>query len=355
MLNYAMIQSYITAGLIKEQRHPQCTDLAIFNYTPHCQYAGAWDAVTMACRGLILNTKTDAIVANVMPKFFNYGEQEVALPKEAPHITEKVDGSLGILYWLHDEPWIATRGSFTSTQAVWATAWLRATIDIRKLWREVTYLVEIIYPANRVVVRYDFSGLVLFAARVTTTGNDLAPCIPCAGLFPYHAKMISPTDLATLTRMNTPNSEGFVAHWPSTGLRIKIKFPDYVRLHRLLTGLSEKTIWALLRDDTALDDQLEGVPDEWMRWFETTRNTLLAGFQRIWTQVDADFQMLRSKWQQCGYVKDTHRKEMALSILARQYPHLLFAMLDGKTFDQQIWKMLEPKGARTFHEEVDDE
>ena len=31
--------------------------------------------------------------------------------------TEKIDGSLGILYWVGDEAKIATRGSFTSRQA----------------------------------------------------------------------------------------------------------------------------------------------------------------------------------------------------------------------------------------------
>jgi RNA ligase len=32
-----------------------------------------------------------------------------------------MDGSLGILYWIKDKPFVATRGSFESDQAVKAT------------------------------------------------------------------------------------------------------------------------------------------------------------------------------------------------------------------------------------------
>lgn len=53
-------------------------------------------------------------VARPFPKFFNLdeaianGEQ---LPAEAFEVTEKLDGSLGILYWLDGEPRLATRGT----------------------------------------------------------------------------------------------------------------------------------------------------------------------------------------------------------------------------------------------------
>ena len=169
----AILQPYIVQGLISEQRHPFNDALRIYNYTHQCQFARAWDDITLRCRGLIQDVQHEHIVCNVMQKFFNIEEhvtQGHALPVEEPLITEKIDGSLGILYWLNDEPWIATRGSFTSEQAQWATAWFRRYVPngFFSPWDNVTHMFEIVYAANRIVVQYDFEGLVHLATRDTT-------------------------------------------------------------------------------------------------------------------------------------------------------------------------------------------
>src|SRR3989304_2634754 len=75
-----------------------------------------------------------------------------------------VHNSLGILYWLNDKPWITTRGSFTSDQALWATDWFRKNINCDNLPKDLTLLFEIIFDMNRIVVKYDFEGLVFLAA-----------------------------------------------------------------------------------------------------------------------------------------------------------------------------------------------
>jgi len=143
-------------GLITARAHPS-EDLIIWNYTPQCQYAGAWDEVTLQARGLI--TKSDGtIVARAFRKFFNYEQHHGDLPLEPFKVTEKLDGSLGILFFINDTPQIATRGSFTSDQA------LRATKILHERYKDFfphllatshyTYLFEIVYPGNRVVVDY---------------------------------------------------------------------------------------------------------------------------------------------------------------------------------------------------------
>lgn len=86
---------------------------------------------------------------------------------------EKLDGSLGILYQ-HAGAWhIATKGTFASAQAQWATDWLRRHIDPALLARfgAYTLLFEIVYPENRIVVDYgDRAGLTLLAARAIADG-----------------------------------------------------------------------------------------------------------------------------------------------------------------------------------------
>jgi T4 RNA ligase (RNA_lig_T4_1). len=98
----------------------------VLNYTEEVQFNKRWDSITLASRGLILDT-AGKIIARPLPKFFNM-EELPSIPNEPYEVHEKLDGSLGILYWLDGQPAIATRGSFTSWQAEEATKVLHEKI-----------------------------------------------------------------------------------------------------------------------------------------------------------------------------------------------------------------------------------
>ena len=88
-----------------------------------CQYGRHWTPTTKAAQGLILEEATSRVVARPFEKFFNVGETpETAadkLPWGDPHeLTEKMDGSLGIIYCHEGKFDIATRGAFDSPQAI---------------------------------------------------------------------------------------------------------------------------------------------------------------------------------------------------------------------------------------------
>ena len=115
-MNKTALEKYISEGLITSRKHNEL-DLWILNYTPEVQYERLWDDVTLNCRGLIVD-KDYNVVERSFPKFFNYGELDPSqIPDEKFHFYEKMDGSLGILYWDGFIPKIATRGSFHSDQA----------------------------------------------------------------------------------------------------------------------------------------------------------------------------------------------------------------------------------------------
>src|SRR5689334_6486551 len=93
-------------------------DLILFNYSQMAQFQRRWNWFERNSRGLILNVKTGEVVARPFAKFFNYGEEMPADDNEIVSITEKMDGSLGILYREDGQFKIATRGSFISDQAI---------------------------------------------------------------------------------------------------------------------------------------------------------------------------------------------------------------------------------------------
>lgn len=344
-MKYETIKPYIEKRLVSEQIHPEDEDIRIFNYTQLTQFDQLWDDVTRQCRGLIMNVKTGEILARPFPKFFNYGEhvqKNWLIPNEIPIITEKMDGSLGIMYTLNDKTWIATRGSFTSDQAIWATKWWRENKGDEPYGNDITRLFEILYPENRIVVNYDFSGLVHLASIDTKTGLQVEDMMPVRKV-----KNIEVTNLEELTKLDEPNSEGFVIFYPKENLRMKIKFPEYVRLHKLITGVSEIAIWEHLREGNGLEDLLEKVPDEFYKWVETTQKNLRTKFTKIWGEAQLSVQMLGGKT----------RKEQAIWIMEnkKEISSIIFSLLgkQDKRAADNVWKMIRPHGRSQFKIDID--
>ncbi len=108
-----LLNEMIEKKYVSKKKHP-VKDIFIYNYTKNAQYEWLWNEATKKCRGLIMDSG-DNIIANPFEKFFNLEEldaKEQPIPNEPFDVYEKVDGSLGILYWINDVPAIATRGSF---------------------------------------------------------------------------------------------------------------------------------------------------------------------------------------------------------------------------------------------------
>lgn len=335
-------------GLITCRQHPTGR-LLIWNYTPRCQFERAWDDVTMQARGLI-TTPAGEIVARPFKKFFNLDEHQGDLPLEPFTVTAKMDGSLGILFWLDGAPQIATRGSFTSEQAVKATAILREKYKavLGSLNPHYTYLVEIIYPDNRIVVDYgSLEDLVLLAVIHTETGYEVDLHWPTStsfyGLFPLVKHYDGINDVAQLHAIQEENAEGFVIRFES-GLRVKLKFAEYVRLHRLITKVNARVIWDLLRSGQSFDELLERVPDEFYAWVKRTRDDLAERFSLI----ERECQEVVKRVQ--GLLT---RKEQAAIVVKTLYPGIVFSMLDRKNYQEAIWKLIQLEATRPF--KIDEE
>jgi RNA ligase len=238
-LEEALEQRYV-----RRQAHPSLP-LSILNYTEQAAYAGEWTPVTRQCRGLIYETRTLRVVARPFPKFFNYGEPNAPeLDLDAPAVvTDKMDGSLGILYPSPPGFSVATRGSFTSEQALHATKVWRDRYDGWSPHDDLTYLFEIVFAANRVVCDYgETDDLFLLAILDTETHEP----IPFDVSF-YPGPRVQTYDYSTLAEAleaePRPNAEGYVVYFPETSDRVKIKQPDYVALHRILTGTNARHVY----------------------------------------------------------------------------------------------------------------
>lgn len=346
-MKFYIEDKYINEGLVTVREHPNEPYL-IYNYTPLCAFSKAWDEVTLQCRGLIVHKDTRDVIARPFPKFFNY-EEHIAnggqIPNEQPRVYDKRDGSLGILYFgVNGHMYIATRGSFVSDQALWACEWLNKHGADLSFDPSVTYLFEIVYPANRIVVDYKgYQGLDLLAAIHTETGKEL-PFHPIKTPFGTPVMELPWTGFESLKAQNDKNKEGFVLHFPNANLRLKIKFEDYVRLHKIMTALSEIGIWEMLRDGKTLPEIIADIPDEMNEWLEGVVNRLQSAFDEIEMQGQEVTRLAK---------KYNTRKEQAEVIMQAKNPSVAFAMLDNKDYKKIIWKMVRPHGSTTFRRDID--
>jgi len=315
------MREYINLGLIKETVHPHYPELAIYNYTPECQFSRAWDDVTLAARGLVMNRETGDVIAKPWPKFFNLSEHNT-VPDGPAIVREKMDGSLGIVFH-YDGKWhIATRGSFQSEQAVRAQEWIEGH-DFPKGY---THLFEIIYPGNRIVVDYgDFEGPVYLESLCLETGAvfDLDIWDRKAE---YHGAL-RPQELP----QHKPNSEGYVLYWPDHDFRVKMKFDEYVRLHKIMTEYSIKRLWEHLSVGGDFNELIGGVPDEFYQEVSRDRKKLFDAYDGIYDDA--------AKTAEAVHDMAT-RKEQARHIMQdnKDLSGIVFKLLDGKDVNEAIWR-----------------
>lgn len=334
-MNIQDLKQLIANDYINVQKHPTA-DLYIYNYSPKAQYDRLWNECTLACRGLIMNDLHE-VVARPFQKFFNLEESEnLILPDEPFEVYEKMDGSLGILYWVDSKPAIATRGSFTSEQAIVATELLHTKYadSIKYLDPTKTYLFEIIYPENRIVIDFgDAQKLVLLAVIDTKSGFEIP--LPTHEHFEIVKRYEGLNDLKQLKALEEENREGFVVKFKS-GYRLKVKFEEYVRIHKIITRVSTINIWEYLKEGHELLPILERVPDEFYDWVKQTHAKLLNDFAKIESEAHSEFKILATK------------KETALYYQTCQYPAILFKMMENRPYDHIIWKMIRPKFEKPF-------
>jgi RNA ligase len=306
---------------------------------------------------------TDEVIARGPRKFFNYGEPSgFDWPLDTPVIvSKKEDGSLGI-GWVYspDEGdtmhWgLATRGSFTSEQAVHAMELIDAQSKHDgpyELWYDsvaqyadhgISYIGEIVYPENRIVLDYgdkdeiiplgtvnNRTGLIHWRPEFDHTGKAKAGNTSIA-------KVIT---LAEALALPIPDDEeGYVLdildpEWEVID-HLKLKGDKYKELHSAIFGLTERKVYDAWVAGTE-PELIEELPDELQPWalavaqrFDWTWNSIMLSVREAFDCVP-----FGERREQAQYILDTH-KEIAPA---------LFALLDNNIEKCHAWvdKQIKP-------------
>ena len=333
-----VLNKYYEDGWLIKQTHPTLP-LTIWNYSQTTQYEGKWDEVTLQCRGLVTDTDGN-VVARPFKKFFNM-EEGKHTPTSEFDVYEKMDGSLGILFMYRGEWIFASRGSFTSDQAIKGKE-LLDKYDLDLLSPGYTYLFEIIYPENRIVCEYNYEDVVMLGCIEVTDGGEVDIHNEYyTNNFNVVKRYDGIKDYSTLKGIIKDNQEGFVIRF-SNGERMKIKGEEYLRLHKIMTEISTKSVWEVLSNGDNMEDLLKDVPDEFYTKIKEYENTLKNEFNTLKKEYEWIFNKVRNTYFEV-YGKEFTRAEFASLAKRYKYPSILFSMLDGRDVSPIIWKIIQPK------------
>lgn len=344
-------------GMVKAVYHD---GMVLFNYTAECNAKppSEWNSFERMSRGLIMNANFGSIVAKPFSKFWNYREDYDHPDYKVAELTEKLDGSLGIIYHWKGRWHVATRGSFTSEQAKWAESYLYSNFDTHRFDPYYTILVEILYPENRIVVDYDGRQDLVMIGLTTRSWPTRD--------FPYKSWKL----YAEMCRFNTPkvvevnsindvvravkelgsNAEGYVARMED-GTRLKFKTEEYMELHRFVSAFSFKRVLEALQTGK-IKEMEELCPDIYKEQLKqyildiNTEKTLIE--HEAAKAYDACETYADEVMTYYAYDENYHRtynKFYAQFVLEhwKGISKLLFMLRDGKDITDEVFKIVSER------------
>lgn len=326
--------------------------LVLYNYTDKCTFDKMWNEHTINSRGTIYNAVTGECVARGLSKFMNFGElpkerQESILRARKFEVFTKEDGSCGICAFYNGKWNVTTRGSFNSDQAIKATQML-SNYNLSKLNKAFTYIVEIIYPENRIIVDYGSEEkLVLLACIETKTGRE-ADLEALRGHVPFpivesHSFKNIDAVIEAVAVMDA-NSEGFVVKMRN-GERFKVKSPEYLKIARLISHMSPLTLWESMVNGKVSIELMQSIPEEFRADYEAIQQELELQYEEVYFEVN---KLVKKVLENIDTFSENKMKDIGLFLKENpgELNHFVFPIVHGKldNVDKLIMREIKPVG-----------
>jgi RNA ligase len=380
MIDLNKLQEAVSKGEVNRRKH-DTLPLSIYTYSKTTEIDKNWNEITRVCRGLILHDTTGRVVGNPFPKFFNIEEQaedkrlagnriikfkgtDIQLP-DCDYVTfDKMDGSIIYVTKYYDYASmidgdnshaehliVASKGSFNSAQAIKARDLLNKKYPNAYFTEGYTYIFEIIYRTNRIVVDYgDREELILLGIRNNNADRDVlfSECDEFAAKYGFsrptkYEKQIE--DLLLEKDSPFDNREGYVIHFHN-GEKLKIKFTAYFDLHKIMTNVTTKDILDALPNGTSIAEfcATKDIPDEMLKEIVAVEES----FKEAFTIIEMESaELYKEASNGVGILDINGAKEVALQINYRGktgvHKAVAFAMMRNHEYKDIIWKSLKEK------------
>lgn len=339
----------VAEGWVDQKLHPTLP-LAIYTYSRKTVYEDHWTDATLKCRGLIVDLNTGEIVARPFEKFFNIStdfrpETWISnLPATASVVAEKLDGSLGILYQYKGFTGVASKGSFESDHALWATGWYNENCKNAEWPAGYTPVFEMICQSVQYhVVHYSLADqLVLIGLINNETGEELFES--ALQYWGDKNKIATAThyfkSVGQVLQEDRPNTEGYVLSWYRQGqtpLKVKVKHETFLELQKIAHAATPKYIFEALKEERL---------DDLFKWQNTVNEELNHRVRDLVSKLQGRYGEILTSSMSALYharMRYVSRKDIAEYLINAEgvEESVVFAMLDSKDHKQVIWRIIE--------------
>lgn len=346
-----------------------------FKYSLQTVYDHAWDEITLCCRGIVFEKATGDIVAWPFNKFFNTEEiwtedgqlAEVGkILKKLGHgfepkmtrffrAMDKIDGSLGILFY-YDGKWIIkTGGLFVSDQAKWAQKWFDTEVDDERkelhLDKNWTYCFEIVYNEDQHVCHYDYEGLVLLGFfdenHEESEMSEVAELAQKLGVRYSEMKQFTTyQEMVKYARSLDVDHEGFVVTFES-GFKVKVKGMEYLSKFHMISGITKKDIRLHFDiDKLHVDPEYKAAIPEESPQMKCYAENLEEGCSSLLSEITIVV-------SQISGLTGRERYEQAISLGGKFVGNMAIQIACGKNVNEKIFRHVVDELKTKFREEDD--
>jgi len=285
--------------------------------------------IVQESRGCIIDNENFEYVCRPFKKFFNATEYLASpIDWESARIQTKHDGSI-IKCWYDGVDWrISTNGTIDSSTAMIEGDFVsfyelfnmaKGDLDFSKLSKDRTYIFELTSPLNRVVVEYKEHKIFHIGTINNKTGEEFNEDIGIEKPKEFHCNDVN--EIVEAVSLMSWDEEGYVVvdkYWR----RVKIKSPEYVRVHRLYSNVMTKR--------RAVEIIRTGEQSEFLAYFPQYKE-LFADIERAYNNLIFEIsQELR------GCMKFDNKREFAMSNKDSEFSDFLFRTYDGKYVKQWL-------------------
>ena len=131
--------------------------------------------------------------------------------------------------------------------------------------------------------------------------------------------------VAETQRQNTTNP------W-SSDIQSTFKFDEYVRLHKIMSWLSNKSIWESLKNWDDIEEIIKECPDEMNQTIKKEIKKMKDEYIQIESEAKIEYEKVKDKTRKEIWIDDT-----------LDYKHIIFSMLDKKDYEFKIWDIMKPR------------
>ena len=248
------------------------------------EFWDVYEGLYRECRSVVIDKKNECYVLRPFKKFFNMNQIEETSEEnvrkmmdaaQSIEFSDKLDGSMQSARWYNGKLVMAGSQSLDKNQSyrlMYGLSMLNSNyIKMLKANEDKTFIFEFIHHTDVHVVKYpsDKQGLYLIGVREVESGNEWSYKqileiskkyhIPTTEIFNTTLDEV----LSSLDSKKSYEAEGFVIN--IDGYKIKLKYNDYVQIHKILKKIvSPNAIIRAIYDGT-WDDLRSKIPESYKK------------------------------------------------------------------------------------------